>query len=450
MKVFAVVAALAASAATAQVYTCAFNKTTTACPIAGQPCTEKQLCAKGLYCKASRVGEDGNSYTGVCSNTPDITDVYAKPCSLGNDVPECVYNNPLALSPRSPPSALRCIRAFDTDTAGTCRIGPNKHGDACNQDNECASGKCLRELRLCKGIDEGEHCSPSLPDPCQPGHYCLPDSGSSTGRCAKVVSAGAKCAASQACERGFFCAGPDVTNRRCIAPFTVPDGTNTTIGPYMCASANALLAVGRSDIADSVYTCLPSNATLVGTRCNPAAKAPLGYECVCSGANNGEYRLRSINALGLGGRSNVWRELMTCLNTATGIMGDLCEFDSVDLEIVRYGSCAYYGCHPQYLRLVNATGGRSFRPPLLQFERFATCEIEAATAYYASVFKTDCLSLPNLDNWKCAVDAGPLSLSVTNTGGVIAFIFLVVGFAYWGHMYAFRKVNGQKLPFVSN
>jgi hypothetical protein len=376
-----------------------------------------------------------------------VLQVYAKPCSLGAAVPDCVYNNPLALSPRAAPSALQCVRAFDTDAVGTCRIGPNKHGDACNQNAECASKNCIKELRTCKGIDEGEHCEPGLPDPCQPGHYCLPDSnGGSTGRCAKVISPASKCIYSEACDRGFYCAGPSLGERKCLPPFSVPDYSNTTIGPFMCASANAVLVYAQRSESESIYSCRPTNTSLVGLPCNPAVISPPGHECKCSFA--GEYRLRTINALGIGSRSVVWKELHDCLITSTGITGELCEFDSADLEYVRYGSCSYYQCYPQYRRLVNVTGGRIFNPPLLQFETFANCELDAAKDYYKNVLTTECLTLPLLENWKCATDQGPMSLSVANTSGVIAFIFLAVTFLYIAHSYKFRKHNNEKFLFM--
>jgi hypothetical protein len=360
-----------------------------------------------------------------------------------------VYNNPLALSPRAAPSTLTCMRAFETDTAGTCRIGPNKHGDACNQNGECASDNCLRELKICKGIDEGEVCEPSFPDPCEPDHYCRPEAGGFVGRCSKVSNPGKQCESSESCQRGYYCAGPTPTGaKKCIAPFTVPDYTNTTIGPWMCHTANAVMvAKGANDI-NSVYQCRPINETsLVNKPCNPRLSPPLGYECACAGAAGG-FRLRTIGGLGLGVRVTAWHDLFKCLVGASGIMGELCEFDSVDLTNVRYGSCAYYACYPQYLRLVNATGSIVFNPPMSQFENFANCELDAAKTYYGAVATTECLSLPNMQNWKCAVDEEPASLSVANTSGVIAFIFLVFLFGYVGHMYAFRKETETHLPCV--
>lgn len=375
--------------------------------------------------------------------------VYGKPCTLGNDVPECVFNNPLALSPRSPPSALSCMRATDTETAGTCRIGPNKHGDACNQDGECASNDCLRELRRCKGVDEGEVCRPGFPDPCQPGFYCTP-SARGSGTCQKVVNAGKVCPASEACERGFYCAGPDPMGvKRCVQPFSVPDYRNTTVAPWMCASANAVLVAPSANEVDSIYNCRPANETSsLGRPCNPRLAPPLGYTCTCS--NGGGFRLKPIGNLGTGSRVDVWKELFTCLNSAQGLLGDLCEFDSYDMTHVRYGSCAYYACYPQYLRLVNATGSIPFNTGVRAFEDFATCELDAATSYYANVFQTPCLQLPNLENWRCASDVNSTSLSVSNTSGVIAVIFLLVIFGYIGHMYAFRRENGTWLPFVKS
>ena len=52
----------------------------------------------------------------------------------------------------------------------------------------------------------------------------------------------------------------------------------------------------------------------------------------------------------------------------------------MDMDRVRYGSCVYYACYPQYLALVNATGGRYFRDPLAQFSPYAVCETMAAKA----------------------------------------------------------------------
>ncbi|RYG43734.1 hypothetical protein EON67_12585 [archaeon] len=146
----------------------------------------------------------------------------------------------------------------------------------------------------------------------------------------------------------------------------------------------------------------------------------------------------------------MWPELFKCLEKSTSIMNEVCEFDSVDLESVRYGSCAFYACYPQYLRLVNVTGGRHFVAPLDQFETFAKCELDAAKDYYENVMSTECVSLPNLENWKCATDAGPVSLSVASTSAVVIIVMLAFIFAYIGHTYKFRFFNRQTLPFVKN
>lgn len=376
---------------------------------------------------------------------PSPLQVYGKPCTLGNDIPECVFNNPLRLSPKDTPSSLRCIRAYSTDTQGTCRVGPNKHGDACNQDGECASGRCLKELRICKGVDEGEHCEPGYPDPCQPGHFCEAQPNSITGLCRKSVSAGSRCFSSNSCERGFFCAGSDVTNRKCMSPFTVPSGTNTTQSVAMCASGNGIMVLQRPNLADSIYTCVEANSTRVGQACSPELAAPAGYECKC--ASNGQYKLRTVAALGLGGRSQSFRDLYSCLMGATGIMSDPCEFDMQDLEKVRYGSCGYYTCYPYYLQLVTATANRLFAPPLDQFEPYADCEVDAAKSYYKAVETTECLTLPSVEAWKCLDLAGPVSLSVGGTSALVAIIMLGVIGSYWGHMYWTAKKTGQKVNF---
>ena len=105
---------------------------------------------------------------------------------------------------------------------------------------------------------------------------------------------------------------------------------------------------------------------------------------------------------------------------------------------MRYGSCVYYACYPQYLALVNATGGRVFRDPLKQFEPFAQCELDAAEAYYKAVAATPCLRIRQLGNWRCATAAGPLSLSVGNTIAVISVVFTSLFVLFVGHVFYFR------------
>ncbi len=89
-------------------------------------------------------------------------------------------------------------------------------------------------------------------------------------------------------------------------------------------------------------------------------------------------------------------------------------------------------------------------PPLDNFEPTAQCELTAASSYYKEVANTKCIQIPNMDNWKCATLAPPVSLSVQDTAGVIAFIFLTIWGGYWYHAYKFRKVNNQKIPCVKN
>lgn len=273
---------------------------------------------------------------------PDmVKDVYGRVCNP-EQPKDCVYYNPLALSPRSGPSALQCARA-PGDHLGSCRLQPNNHGDACNVDGECASKRCLREIRLCKGIDEGEKCTPGLyPDQCSKDRYCAPDPGSTTGgRCQKSISAGSVCSFGNSCERGYYCAAPGLNRqRRCMAPLTVRTLTNTTVGPYMCESANALLVEAGPSDTDSVYQCIAANSTRTGQACDVGVNAtvPPGYSCEC--ASDGQARLRTLGGLGLGARSGVWKDLYTCLLESTNIMGDPCEFDNTDMERVRYGACA--------------------------------------------------------------------------------------------------------------
>lgn len=81
------VALLVAATAAVSVHAttqCTFaTATPSPCPIAGQLCNERVLCAKGLYCKANTIGEDGKSFSGVCTSDPDIVSVRGAPSGGG-------------------------------------------------------------------------------------------------------------------------------------------------------------------------------------------------------------------------------------------------------------------------------------------------------------------------------------------------------------------------------
>ena len=343
------------------------------------------------------------------------------------------------MSPRALPNTLKCTSS--TDGPGLCMLGPQKHGDGCNQESECASGNCVKSLKICQGVDEMEQCVPGFPDPCKPGTYCAATGDSKLGgRCSKVVSADAKCIAPTSCERGTFCAGPTFDTQKCLPMFSVANGVNTTLGPYMCTSANAILVSSNPKI----YQCVAPEASQVGQTCNTNGYIPMGYECKC--ARTGDTRLRTIGGLGLSARTAAWKDLYKCLMKATDPMGKFCQFDANDLETMRYGSCGFYGCYPQYLKLVEATGSRMFKDPLLQFESSASCEVDAALSYYDRLLSTPCIQIPNLEAWKCATALGYSSLSVQDTSGVIALIFIVVWGGYLYHMWRFRRENGVTFP----
>jgi hypothetical protein len=69
----ALIAAAALSLVAAE--TCSMNKTTGVCPMEGEQCTHRQLCAAGFYCQVRLQGADGSSYTGVCAKGPKLEEV---------------------------------------------------------------------------------------------------------------------------------------------------------------------------------------------------------------------------------------------------------------------------------------------------------------------------------------------------------------------------------------
>lgn len=174
---------------------------------------------------------------------------------------------------------------------------------------------------------------PGYPDPCSPGLYCSPTTLGSAlgGYCVKAASAGALCNWPTACTRGTFCAGPTTDNQRCVAMFSVPTGQNTTIGPYMCVTANAVMV---SSGPVPIYQCVDGAAAskILATACSPNTLPPAGYECKCS--RDGQYRLRTVGGLGLGSRATTWQGLYKCLVKSTGPTNEACQFDVQDMEQV--------------------------------------------------------------------------------------------------------------------
>ena len=368
-------------------------------------------------------------------------------------MPDCVYSNPLALSPQAAPSALRCIKAVATDVLGTCRIGPNKHGDACNLHAECASGICTTALGTCQGITEGQQCFPGFPDPCQPDHYCLSTGGAVGGVCTKSISAGNACPSSGSCARGTFCAGQDATQTRCVAPLSAPAGASTLVGPWMCASGLALMATAGAGATDSTYTCLPAggNASLLtGKPCNSRLPPPQGYACDCT--TGGSYKLRPaggpLAGVASAALAPVWAGLAACLARSVGITGGACQYDPLDMTSVRYGSCAYYACYPWYQQLAATTGAAPYAQPLAQWADLAGCEVDAASVYFAAAATAPCITLPRLEEWKCAAPVTPPA--VASTSGLVAVIIIGVFLGFLGHAYIYRKENGTKIPCIAD
>ena len=366
--------------------------------------------------------------------------VYKKGCTALTERSDCQFQNPLLMNPRSVASNLRCLRSeYSTadSNAGNCMLGPNRHGDACNDNAECASGTCSLRLKICAGVAGGQSCTASTPDPCAPGFFC------SNGICSPQFPAPApgdaptKCGAnSQSCARGLFCAGQSDGNNYCTPAYSVAAGVNTTLGPYMCTSGNAYMLVQGATNAASVFQCLPGAPTLANAleqdapKCVPGAPLVPGQTCQCSADNN--YRVTTIGGVGLGARAAIWQNLYQCLQSSRGVTGDPCQFDASDMEAIRYGSCAYYACFPWYVQLATTTGARFLSPPLSYFDPSAACEKTAARNYYAATASTPCISIMGMENWQCYL--GPRSLSVAATNAVIAIIFIIV----WGG-YLYRE-----------
>jgi hypothetical protein len=345
--------------------------------------------------------------------------VYSKPCDPTQPW-QCAFRNQLSLSPYDGPSVLQCVMATGAmkgDRTGTCRLRPQNHGDACNVNSECSSNNCLKELKLCRGVMPGGTCVPGNPNQCGTfggvSYFCQPNPNSiKGGTCAPRVRQGRLCQFASQCSRGTYCSRPypKFPSGTCMAPFSVATGQTTTIGPFMCATANALVIEQGATAGSTLYQCVDANSTfaLVGTPCvsvdRGGAAPPAGFECLC--AQDGQTRLRPAGRLGLGARTEVWKSLHACLLQSSNIMGEPCEFGSEDMTSIRHGSCVYYACYPYFQQLVNATGRVVFTSPLVQFEPLSQCEVSSVSRYYLDVFKAPCVSLSGMESWRCSVLSG--------------------------------------------
>ena len=114
-------------------------------------------------------------------------------------------------------------------------------------------------------------------------------------------------------------------------------------------------------------------------------------------------------------------------------MGTPCLYDYTDFSQMRYGSCVFYACYPAYIALMTSTGGRFYAPPLQQFTPSAPCEAAPLQSFYASLYNAPCITIPNLESWKCAA-LFPTSLSVAATQAVVALIIIGWFGGYFMHM----------------
>jgi hypothetical protein len=148
---------------------------------------------------------------------------------------------------------------------------------------------------------------------------------------------------------------------------------------------------------------------------------------------------RARAGYGIGSRATAYQDLYKCLKSAKTPQGTPCLYDFTDFERMRYGSCVFYACYPAYIALMNSTGGRFYAPPLLQFSTAAACEAPSIKRFYESLYNTPCITIPNLDSWKCAL-LNPGSLSVAATQAAVTLIIL--GW-FGGYLYHMRTFGGE-------
>ena len=334
----------------------------------------QQLCASGScsYTSSYPSAQGQVTYAGTCARPVGFSDVYGKRCNPQAAF-SCVFSDPLSTSPYGY-SALQCVPSPGSNFDYSCLLGPNKAGDACFYNSECASGVCSSRgngqgqggTNVCVGVTQGGSCAlatPTSPDPCAAGLFCSPD----TGKCTATAKRGQPCSALAGCERGTACTSVnDAAARVCTPYMSVPVGNTTNGGPYMCAGGTAL-ALPAQPAQPQQYRCVMADATApaTGLPCDPATYSRPGMECVC--AASGDTRTRPIGGMGLGFNSAPYVNLNTCLLSAKSPTNTLCSYDFSDFERMRYGSCAFYACYPYYKMLVNGTGGRWFTEPLRKF-----------------------------------------------------------------------------------
>jgi hypothetical protein len=253
--------------------------------------------------------------------------VYGRPCNPAAAF-QCQYFDPLSASPYGY-AALQCAPSPGSAYEYACLLGPNKAGDACFYNAECASGICSSKgngegdvgTNVCIGVSIGGSCgapSAARPDPCASGLFCDPASA----KCAAVAKSGQACSAAAGCERGTACTALNGAPARTCTPYlSVPAGATTGVGVYMCASGTGLALAGT---APQQYRCVLPNATLpaTGRPCSPATYSAPGMECACSAS--GVTLTRPVGGLGLGFNSQPYAALNGCLAGATSPTGQRC------------------------------------------------------------------------------------------------------------------------------
>ena len=109
------------------------------------------MCKAGscFATSSSVTGQGLQTYSGSCSSSPvAFVDVYGKECDPSKRF-QCQYIDPLAPSPYQY-SSMQCAASPGSPFDYSCLLGPNKAGDACFYNSECASNICSS-----KGSGEG-------------------------------------------------------------------------------------------------------------------------------------------------------------------------------------------------------------------------------------------------------------------------------------------------------
>lgn len=329
-----------------------------------------------IQCSTDDSPSPSPTATGTCVQKPAFSKVLGSSCSSGPSPPapgtgECDW------------AATGNFGNMLSCNNGTCGwpMDSLDAGAYCTNNAQCASGKCANNA--CIGVPSGSKCGSS--DACAPGLYCnyMAPSGAV---CTPLPTEGQKCDYT-GCAPG---AGCNMVTQKCVAYYSLPDGTNAT-DALLCAGGGLNRGAGTMHMWG---LCTTPQEGEMGQQCtNPKD----GMMCVCplgSPPSTTVGYLMDSAAIGLGTLAARQAYIKCGISSGCPLTSGW-EYGNANV-----GSCLYYACNSASVAAQCSGSELMLSSGIMPKLNYPECFIQAAHEYFGSSdacakYFGNCVTFPN-------------------------------------------------------